>query len=653
MKTISWVTDPHHPEISPIQQDLLSALAGPRFKIISSSIIELDRGLTRANYSVEELPGEEKIYGQVILPVTHPINGIKHIIIRIGFVPVTISMVIENILPNESILNGLSSIIKALTEKILLVEVNNVQITPPIGNPAIIYFSLMGIDYPIYEDHRYLPDLLLAINPDQLLGYQVLSADPLTSYVINLYQREIGSFPPDMFTTVKGITLIKVTEEDDYLQYLQEKINDLRIRGYFVLPPDVDFIEHDPLRLLLYPEIARLWGGTIMETSPYLVLSSNVDFGTEVENWYQSAAEQILLAGLPKFRIKSKKWNKLHLSNEELQVRVAFAATKAYLRITQQNLILIPFIFSPQVLSNLDIEAMFSSYDDANKYRQILDDEFADQVLHYRTFLIQSGQIDDGVIFRWYFYRKAPDLKSFMVRSDDERLHLIVDESTVEAPTLENLEESRVDLIKDFRSQVTYCFASDNIRRWGYLINPMTRTPLDEETISYLNYLEYGLMGYFSVGPIPGLLAKPPQRYLISPPAGSSIVTKMVPGGSSSSLLDPIFTVEVSFLAEDFLPVSLEERGEDDAIFHLFDLTIEDPRETVTDELNILIPKLWNCGWLLSSWATSLVERTGKMSRVPFSFHPNLVQAEEVGSGERGLNTLRLAGQQRCGIPLP
>lgn len=285
-------------------------------------------------------------------------------------------------------------------------------------------------------------------------------------------------------------------------------------------------------------------------------------------------------------------------------------------------------------------------------------------------------------------------LKSYYQICDTESSDVSVSREDVNDMSLERLLE--LVPIYQHRNSVSFdisrgdekarCVRTETLDKIPVLIDPTTGNPLLEETITIYRDLEWGYRGYFPVGPFNGLLPKPPVRHNIRPDIGVPVITQEVPAELSIDndieLLEKIgqtFVIEIAFHSHDFLirpndPPSYQtahgstnlRSSEEQAasqslsqassqetdtglLIWLADLVLPGASPNYEEELGELTLNLWNCGWFLTDWATSLYFRTKRMSRTHFIIHQDVYRGgDSMVDGLKALRIFRMIDRTTC-----
>jgi len=246
-----------------------------------------------------------------------------------------------------------------------------------------------------------------------------------------------------------------------------------------------------------------------------------------------------------------------------------YVAYLSYADVAEQNNELIrPFTYLTNVNQDLSITIYIPTLELANKIIQriteLLKQGISGVEKHHSAWTVETcTNLREGIVKRWYV--QSIDDNAFpMVFKDvsDNEILIYRSRLAIKYPspfqfTPENLKKAEIELLGALRkyyserkvchddlepvliekisemsleellrlipveeNKITYCLSADTIRRLPTLTNPLTRQPLSEKSLTYLQYLESGWRGLFDIGPLFGLYSEVPTKVLIKPTIG-------------------------------------------------------------------------------------------------------------------------------------
>lgn len=544
---ISWATDPN---IYPQHYEIIRMIEGGGFEVLMMETKKLYRNTFKTRVILRPENG--------VAVLDENIEEIRSIIRKIQFIPLTFSLNFENGRKKKTqYVKEVDKIILSYCSEQTGMEVREIRITEHMG--IITY-----IPYVEGENIYLTPEEQMRIsfnfNAGDVYGYSLLSTNSLMIHTIDMYDRlDKTVLQPNYFKVYQNMILIKC---DIHTSDLGSLIIDLKSfedrlgsEGYFVLPNSSEMafgseININADRIKIYREIAIRWNGSVISDDFPIVIKSSIDFSTPTHVWYENSSDLILKGKLPVFRT----YNHIAQSNSislDRRAKLMFAAVKTYMMLIDKHPHLMTYFSSPYVYPDMSIEAAFSSYQEVIEYQDMIKyviDELS--VNSDRYSVISFDNLVDAIAFRSYFGDKYHDYDSLIIKPfERNQRYMVVFSSYIElnrkTVSNETIGIYRKELIKMLRSyyslcnhpdqnisfeemnldsllklvpiyspndRVTGCFSSDLIDDRDLPFNPITKQPYSQETISTYKNLEWGLLGYFRVGNLKGLMDKPPMK---------------------------------------------------------------------------------------------------------------------------------------------
>jgi hypothetical protein len=561
---LTWITDPY---LYTQHYDLINALQSNRFdlKLLESTKLYRNTIETVALIEINFDVNDVLTFGSIILSEDSPIDDLMDIISKINFVSLNFTLTFEDEeKQNPDYINGIVDIIKLFTMVETGIEIADVNTDMQGGDMILTPYTDM---YQIYLTSAESTRIKFKLNPNNFYGYTTLSSDPLIIHALNKYSKKSPQvLSPDLFLIKDGMILLKIDikpldfniVKDDLLGLLERS----RHKQLIVLPSDSrisfgNIYGVDPDRLNIFRELAKRWRGTVKNSSFPIIIKSDVNFSIPVQYWYEQSADKILKGQLPIYRTnKPSQWNSesvLHQNKGNLRAKFMYSAVKSYTILIQKYPHLVSYFSSPRVYKDLSVEAAFSSYEEVEEYLAILKGELLpinETISHYS--IIPIDNLTDAISVRGYFDIYRPEINTFIVEPlpEDEFKYFIV-MSSYEHFSVENIRDEQIAMyrseftkmlhqyfdlcnypggtvdpdkmtleqmiklvpIYDPDSDRTACLPADLMDERSILFNPTTKQPYNIETISIYKNLRWGLLGYFTVGRLNGLMNTPPIRH--------------------------------------------------------------------------------------------------------------------------------------------
>lgn len=403
-------TDPDDPVIRNSLDNLLSIVDNNENFILTET--NLDRGLV--NYTIDTIYDADQ----------NPdlIDQVDQLVGEVSYIPITVTMDIGRYIENPnvgSVITGAEEIIKVLTEKLLKVDVINVESMTRDGN-IIVFTPITYQQDSVYENPLYLAEYYRIVNMDILGGYQVLSSNPMVKYVLNeLYQNK-DYVPTDINAIyVQGVALIPVGHDDeaeDHYRRIKDRVDTIITTkcqdGYFVYKLGI----HNLSDSLLLRELSMLWETEIVYRDDVVIVlkkGQGVEFGTEPSLWFRYNLEiiknghfpSITLYGLWQFDVGGD-YNEVY-NKQWYQVIIQYGALLAYRKLGMEDPFIQSFTHTVMVNNDLSITLSLPTYSHVRRFLEYFDD-----ILNGYRGLEHNGEqtwfvepckdLEDGVVKRWY-----------------------------------------------------------------------------------------------------------------------------------------------------------------------------------------------------------------------------------------------------------
>lgn len=675
--TLTWVTDPHAPSIEPILQNILTELA--KFTILNSNHQDLGSGRKHYEYFIDI---SRDIAGNPVLAVT--LKNIQSNIDKIQYQPLTLSWSPSPQLLHEEVVKYRDNYINIL--KPLLTSITGYQIdiigTTVYKNgdnqPVYSFAPLTNDDTPsgfgrsLYYSSDELGYFQNKADPEILMGYQLLTSDPLIVEVNNRFKSGQNLYLYENLFLVKSL--------DNNLKFDADMLLDkLRTEGYFAITDQM--FSSDELGVIV--EISELWsikkigefyvdewiqpstGSTILGTTSddvkretkflehrlVVVFKTLVDFNMSPISWLTMALAAVQHDLLPQFTISYPQMMSIDLTVIN-RAKLQYAAILTMIQITYGNLLLIPFVSSIHVGDDFSITGMFTRYEDTR--------EFLDKFIFYLnesqywTVYPCGNDLNMSIAERWKLARDNKDLHPLLIPlsnglTGEPTLYLVVDttpyrNTPLARPVIDsNLLDEMTAELRDYFEQVCnggndpvsleeintmslsqlmsliitddaprYCFSFDTMKRlYRNDLNPVTKIPFSRKTITQLSLVSLGTYGLYQVGPVPGLFSDVPVAPLVKPKSGQ-VMVNTIEDTNNPNNIDPIKYVSIVY--------------NDGTYLQLFDIYITDLQpQTLADR----VQELWDAGWFLSPWGSALVQFISKVSLSPLREILTLAAASE------------------------
>jgi hypothetical protein len=575
---------------------------------------------------------------------------------------------------NREEIYGIISILKPLLSKICQVQVTSIEFIESTNGVSFNPITEFGIS--VYINPEYYNHIYSQIDIYKIIGYTLLSESSLSRYV-----QKTNNFPFSI-KYINGIAIIPITPveikteaSETHIDRFGFAVDTLINEGYFTYsfsPFDTD--DHDYVK-----QLCKMYDISIIDTEDFScwILRSTNDFRISSETWIRNNLHNIKSGNFPTFTIPFIRYDGDYIRRYgdiyEKYV-INYFALLTFAQLSDVNPILKSHIYRLKVLSDNSISVTLPTYSMVLKFKELFEELYQSKTRYtiekcesiedafYKRYVIQQVDSDAYPIA---FSTSSTDKTPFSTdKSDSESGYIVIHRSplamvypspfifnknlealenemrnfykkchdNIEPVSLENISSMTLSelirIIPITENNVTYCFSEDTLSKIE--TNPLTRTPLSKETKEKLEKLEYGLRGFFDVGPVFGLSAdskKNPKNGDFSD-FGVVKVVRIPVKKEHRDLYGNLFSVQVIF----------SDGTESD----LFEISLPTINLEKIDELKSYADKLWIRGFFINDWQKELIKNLNMRSFYISTNDPILLQAGgSIYDGERALNYMK------------
>jgi hypothetical protein len=417
----NFVTDPDNPDTMKEYSMLMGIVDNNKDFILVDE--NLDRGLVKYDLTFDISSITSLNNGIDDDKTTVNLEYLEELIGKISYIPLTVTLdknkirdIDMNIL--GSVISGIQDIVKHLTEKLLTVNISDVEM---FKYESIISFSpITEYNSAVYVSPCCTADYHSIVNPDTVIGYQVLSSDPLTRYVLEELYKE-GEYVPDDINPIyiKGVAIIPITDiSDEIVRRVGGIIEKKRMDGYFTY--NISFHSMEDLELIR--NLANLWDIEVVNDDDIttIVLYTDVDFGIQPEIWFGETIDLIKFGYFPSYTLYGpwqfyqEEWYRGDYNNifgkEFYDVILYYGSLLSYKKLGMDDPFIKPFTHITKVNNDLSITVSLPTYDHVKKFK-----EYFDEILNgydgvdmenagtAGTWVTHSCKdLEDGIVKRWY-----------------------------------------------------------------------------------------------------------------------------------------------------------------------------------------------------------------------------------------------------------
>lgn len=575
----------------------------------------------------------------------------------VQYIPLSFGVEREKI-KNREYIYGIISILKPLISKICNTKVTDIEIVE--GTEIVIFNPITEFGISVYINPEYYNYIYSQIDIYKLIGYTLLSENSLARYV---HKTNSFSFPVKYINGI-AITLITPTEiktetSENRIDEFGFAIDRLINEGYFTYnfsPFDTD--DHEYVK-----QLCKLYDIAIIDTEDFSswILQSVVDTTVSKETWIRNNLANIKEGDFPIFTVPFIRYDGDYIrryGDMYEKYVINYFALLAFAQLSDGNPVLKSHIYRLKIGDNNSISVSLPTYSLVLKFKVLFEELFHSKTKYtietcnniedvfYKRYVIQ--QVDGDaypiafstiggtyiVIHRsplamiypspFVFTKNMEDLENKM-RDFYKKCH-----DNIEPVSLENIDNMTLSdlirLIPITENNVTYCFSEATLNKIE--TNPLTRTPLTKETKEKLEKIEYGLRGFFDVGPVFGLLSVNLSQNMDFSDFGVIKVVRIPVKKEHRDLYGNLFLVQVIF----------SDGTESD----LFEISLPTINLEKIDDLKNYVDKMWVRGFFINDWQKELIKHLKVKSFYISLNDPILLQAGgSIYDGERALNYMK------------
>ena len=574
---------------------------------------------------------------------------------EIPYVPLLFSIERDKVKSGEE-LYGISSILKPLLSKISQSKITDIEIFEGLlysFNPI----NEFGIS--VYINPKYFESIYSQVDLERLVGYTLLSTNSLSKYIAEKEGFEVKH--------VENIAIVPL--DFAHFQDFEFTLNNYIRKGLFAY----EFSPFDSDDYEVVKQICKMFDIEIVNKKNVFswILLTHVDFTISPEVWIRNNIPLVKMGKFPAFTLhleavaKSEYQNDYNRQHGELytKYRIKYFALMVFAQLSDKYPEIKPFIYNLRInadysvtlnLPSISLTPEFSNifdsiYDNANVLlakdlneaiikKYIISNVDSDS---YPIIFSDEGKTQQIIIHRSPLASSYPSpfdfsaqnmMKSAKELEDKMRIFYQTCHDNLEPVSLEEINNMRLEdllhLIPITENNVTYCFSKETIEKVDS--NPLTRTPLSEETKQKFEKLEYGLRGYFDVGVLFGLYsAEEGEEIADYSKFGLTQVVRIPVEAEYRDLYGNLFLVKVLF----------SDGTESD----LFEISLPTVNLEKIDELKNAVDKLWNTGFFLNPWQKFLLSSDQHEEKNFFVFVNKeiLMHAKDsIYDGDKALNYL-------------
>lgn len=405
-------------------------------------------------------------------------------------------------------LSGLSEIFIALIDKYYYNKAEKVEHTVYKNQNTYITYLRAYDNHGngIYYDPKSEQNLIFKFNMMSVIGYRILSQDPLAEYEVK-YQIKNNLLDPQSLDVliVGGLVLAKnrtsINDNHPIIFDIRQSINNIKSKGYFI---------HNNVENYHYiQEISNLWPIKFIEKSSMgLVLKSKNDFVLQPSTWLQNSINLISTGSLPSYRFTSNWFDTNNYISKSTSISIPliyYAVTICYFKLSRDYQELIPYLNKIKVHTDLTIEAFFATYDQYllfyEIYSQYMKDN-RDKLIYWK-----ANNHNDALLKRWYIQKYFTYLVTLTFEINNQ--YYVVFESG-QLDDLKFPENDKLVLTDQFLSEFVNISDKNIYQKLSDKINslePQYQCCKNEYPTTFHRKLDpqLGSKGYYTLGNIKGL----------------------------------------------------------------------------------------------------------------------------------------------------
>ncbi len=566
------------------------------------------------------------------------------------YIPLLFSIERDKIGKREE-LYGILSILKPVLSKISQNKIIDIEIYEGLlysFNPI----NEFGIS--VYINPKYFESIYSQIQLEKLVGYTLLSTHPLTSYIAEKEGFEVKY--------VEGVGIVPL--DFAHFQDFEFTLNNYIKKGLFAY----EFSPFDSDDYEVVKQICKMFDIEIVNTKNKFswVLLTHVDFTMSPDVWIRNNIPLVKMGKFPIFTcyleavIKSEydnDYNRKYGSQYTGDI-VKYFALLTFAQLSDKFVGIKPFIYDLRVNPDHSLNVQLPSMSLIHEFQDIFNEMYNPNITVLlsknlneailKRYVIQqvdpnaypiifSGQGEEIIIHRSPLANVYPSPFNFDVSISAELENKMRQfykncHDNLEPVSLEEIDKmdlfSLLTLVPITENNITYCFSKETIEKVD--TNPLTRTPLSEETKRKFEKMEYGLRGYFDVGVLFGLYSDSEEKIDYSK-FGITQVVRIPVNENERELYGNLFLVKVLFA--------------DGTESDIFEISLPTINLEKIDELKHIVNALWNIGFFLNSWQKFLLfsdQYEEKSFFVGTSQQILLHAKNSIFDGDKALNYLNL-----------
>lgn len=560
MQTTSFITNPYDEEIKPDYNKIINEL-----KLESNSGFVIQRDYNG------------------LVEVEHSKNKIDTSKISLSY----LTLSIDQLGLSVDEINGLKEIISSYLKRNYGLVITYIEIEfCDLGITTFIPYIQEGL---VYSPN----DITLPLK--SWIGLRVLSNDELTPFALQNFILK-DNIDPNLLVTTEFAILTPITTDLYLLERFSDYIISLKEQGYFYVPKHNEEI---------YYEISANWLGEIKDNN-VIKASNEIDYDISSSIWYRNAVDAILINNeLPKFRVTTFR-EPLKLPERDVQLVLIYLANLAYLDLIVEENILRDFYYSVKCYPDLSIEAMFASYRQVIRYKELLSKYFnepriTNDLIQKHTVIKVKNMIESIAVRQHFSSLKLSPLTIVLYGVPDE--YFVVVDTRVVFPPI-TVTAPPTDIFKDPLRDESMNPPTFTMLSPSQYIENLTK---DLPDLSYLSSLEQSfrdgaILGYFNSKNLKGIIDYPELNLHVD--AGKLEFTE--------NNIDIILSRKDRIIA----PNELEQTCDD---LDLYQNLSDSSTNSLTNSLSIQLPQdkiidSWRRGAYLSNWGKALFLETHKIS---------------------------------------
>ena len=599
------ITDPDNPTVIESNVKLLD-LVDDNDNIIFREE-NLNRGLVRYN-----------IIAVSNVSNTDTITTIEKLINDISYVPATIIMNLTGYENKTQIITASAEMIKVLTEKILKTTVTNVEYVNFENN--IIKYTPITKNGAVYINPNHLFEYTRIINSDILGKYQLLTDDPLVTYVLEELYNSNDYVPSDIGVIyIENIAFVPIYVDDDIVYRVNSIIKKKRSDGYFVYKIGIHNLED----LELITEMASLWNTKVIysdDMTNIVMLPDSSIFPIRPELWYEKNILLVKGGQFPGITLTGE-WQFHKNGHDQIFGKLFYksvlhyAAILSYKKLGDQDNFVSPFTQTIIVNNDLSITIFVPTYNHAILFKKYLKETIDINQISTEPCV----DLLDGIYKRWYVQSiddRAMPMVLTQINEDLTSEEVLVFRSPV-ATLYKSYDFETIDRKDLTDNLVKYYKRTGDVKELLSLVPVGDKFLTKQEVLSESDQkitdsisLNWSLRGLYSVGPLKGLYREIPSKILVPPKVGIPVISKLFLDDVLYKITGNIYSIDINF--------------PDNTVSPLFDIATEE-----LEELKCIVNELWKTGYFLTYWVSAVQKYSDPESYSVIINNPILLYAAD------------------------